>query len=231
MGRCIQNEKIMTYSVKEIFEEILKESVNPFLKKHGFKRQGMNFRKIENGLTYIINFQSSGYNSVDYAAYYINRGIYCDEFEIIVGEAILPNPKEVDCLFRERIEQITESGKQQIEIIESSEAGKILIANQLLSELEKVISFFEKTKTIDDLITLCIENHTFYYEKIFKYLCLKKDMIRLDIFFQKFGEIFKDDERYIFFESRLNDILVENGIEKMKFKAVMSVPFELQRKP
>jgi hypothetical protein len=222
----------MTYSVKKIFEEILKESVNPFLKKHGYRRQAMNFRKTENGLTYVLNFQSSGYNSVDYAAYYINCGIYCDEFENIVGEVFIANPKEVDCLFRERIERITESGKQQIEIIESSEAGKILITNQLLSELEKVVSFFEKTKTVDNLVTLCIENRTFYYEKIFKYLCLKKDLIQLvDIFFQKFGEIFKDDERYIFFESRLNDILVENGIEKMKFKTVMSVPFELQMKP
>jgi hypothetical protein len=221
----------MPYSVIEVFGEILKESVNPFLKKYGYKRQAMNFRKTENGLMYIVNFQASGYNSVDYAAYYINCGIYCDEFERLVGEAILPNPKEVDCLFRERIERITQSGKQQIEIIESSEAGKIQVANQLLSELEKVISFFEKTKTIGDLVSLCIERHTFYYEKIFKYLCLKKDMIQLEIFFQKFGEIFKDDERYIFFESRLNDILVENGIEKIKFKAVMSVPFELQMKP
>jgi hypothetical protein len=221
----------MPYSVIEVFGEILKESVNPFLKKHGYKRQAMNFRKTENGLTCIINFQASGYNSVDYAAYYINCGIYCDEFESIVGEAFIVNPKEVDCLFRERIERITQSGKQQIEIIESSEAGKIQIANQLLSELEKVISFFEKTKTMGDLVSLCIERHTFYYEKIFKYLCLKKDMIQLEIFFQKFGEIFKDDERYIFFESRLNDILVENGIEKMKFKTVMSVPFELQMKP
>jgi Domain of unknown function (DUF4304) len=208
----------MTYSVKEIFEEILKESVNPFLKKHGYKRQAMNFRKTKSGLTYVLNFQSSGYNSVDYAAYYINCGIYCDEFENIVGEAILPNPKEVDCLFRERIERITQSDKQQIEIVESSEVGKILITNQLLAELEKVISFFEKIKKVDDLVMLCIENHTFYYEKIFKYLCLKKDLIQLDIFFQKFGEIFKNDERYIFFESRLNDILVENGVEKMKFK-------------
>jgi hypothetical protein len=164
----------MTYSVKEIFEEILKESVNPFLKKHGYKRQALNFRKTENGLTYIINFQSSGYNSVDYAAYYINCGIYSDEFERLVGEVFIANPKEVDCLFRERIERFTGSGKQQIEILESSEAGKVIIVKELLAELEKVISFFEKTKTIDNLVTLCIERHTFYYEKMFKYLCLKK---------------------------------------------------------
>jgi Domain of unknown function (DUF4304) len=221
----------MTYSVKEIFEEILKESVTPFFKKHGYKKQNYNFRKTENGLMYLINFQSSGYNSVDYAAYYINCGIFCAEFESIVGEAYIAIPKEIDCLFRERIEQITKSGKQQIEIIESSEAGKTKITNELLSELEKVISFFETTKTMDDLVSLCIEKHTFFYEKIFHYLCIKKDMIRLDIFFQKFGDNFKDDERYIFFESRLNDILVAHGIEKMKFKAVMSVPFELQEKP
>jgi ribosomal protein S18 acetylase RimI-like enzyme len=92
------------------------------------------------------------------------------------------------------------------------------ITNELLLELEKVISFFVTIKTMDDLVSLCIERHSFYYEKIFKYLCIKKDLIRLDIFFQKFGEIFKDDERYLFFENRLNDILVANGIEKMKFR-------------
>ncbi len=81
----------MTYSVKEIFEEILKESVTPFLKKYGFKKQNYNFRKTENGLTYIINFQSSGYNSVDYATYYINCGIFCAEFESIVGEEFIVN--------------------------------------------------------------------------------------------------------------------------------------------
>ncbi len=221
----------MTYSVKEIFEEILKESVTPFFKKQGYKKQNYNYRKTENGLTFIVNFQSSGYNSVDYAAYYINCGIFCTEFENIVGEEFIANPKEVDCLFRERIERITGSGKQQIEILESSDAGKISITNELLSELEKVVSFFETIKTMDDLVSLCIERHTFFYEKIFHYLCIKKDMIRLDIFFQKFGDNFKDDERFIFFESRLNDILVSHGIEKMKFKAVMSVSFELQEKP
>lgn len=209
----------MTYSVKEIFEEILRESVTPFFKKYGYKKQNYNFRKTENGLTCLINFQSSGYNSVDYATYYVNCGIFCAEFESIVGEEFIANPKEVDCLFRERMERITGSGKQQIEIIESSDAGKIRITNELLSELEKVISFFGKTKTMDDLVDLCIERHTFFYEKIFHYLCIKKDMIRLENFFQKFGDNFKDDDRFIFFESRLNDILVSHGIGEMKFKA------------
>ena len=70
---------------------------------------------------------------------------------------------------------------------------------------------------MDELVNLCIERHTFFYEKIFKYSSIKKDMIRLDILFQQFGENFKDDDRYIFFESRLNDILAAHGIEKMKF--------------
>jgi hypothetical protein len=98
----------MPYSVIEIFEEILKESVTPFLKKHGYKKQNFNFRKTKNGLTYLINFQSSGYNSVDYAAYYVNCGIFCNEFESIVSEEFIANPKEVDCLFRQRMEQITQ---------------------------------------------------------------------------------------------------------------------------
>lgn len=211
----------MTYSLIEIFGEIMKEQIAPFFKKHGYKKRNLNFYKVENGLTFLCNFQKGAVNSTDYVSFYINCGIYCDEFESIVGEEILPNPKEYDCLFRERTEQITKSGNQQFEITESSEAGKSKVSGEILTECEKVIEFFESVKTIDDLVKLSIERHTYFYEKVFKYLCIKKDFAEAETFFQKFGEIFKDDDRYLFFEARLNAILTANGVEPMKFKAAI----------
>jgi hypothetical protein len=49
--------------------------------------------------------------------------------------------------------------------------------------------------------------------------------------FDRFAEIFKGVDRYIFFESRLNDTLRKYGIAPMEFKSAMGVPLALQRKP
>jgi Domain of unknown function (DUF4304) len=220
----------MTYSVKEIFEEIRKEIITPLLKAEGYKKQHYNYRKVTNGLTYLINFQSSGYNSVDYAAYYVNCGIYCADFETTVGEKVITSPKEYNCLFNQRIERITNWDKKSVEIIESSEEGKKRIADELIIELRKLLLFFDKIKSIADLVKLCIQEGTFFETKLTTYLCLKKEMELLDKQFQNYAEWFKDDERYLFFENKLNNTLKAHGIAPMQFRTKMSVPIELQRK-
>jgi hypothetical protein len=221
----------MTYSLIEVFNEMTKEYLAPYFKYKGFKKQNLNFYKVENGLTFLINFQKNSYNSVDYVAFYINCGIYCTELEQIVGAEIEANPKEYNCLFRERFERITGFPKQDFELLESSDAGKKQLAETIIGELDKVLTFFEPIKSVDDLVTLCINRGSYFYEKIFKYLCLKNDLVQLETYFQEFGNNFKDDERYLFFQSRLNDILRENGVAEMRFKAKMSVPFEQQIPP
>ncbi len=220
----------MAYSVKEVNDEILKEHITPFFKKLGYKKHAYTYRKSENGLVYLFNFQSSGYNNIDYAAYYINCGIYFNEFETLVGENVLVYPKEVDCLYRVRIEDISNFGKQSIEIIESSEVGKIVITNELLAALEQAHHYLSKVNSMEALVNFCFENGTLYETKMLTYLCVKKEMKLLDIYFQTFAENFKDDERYLFMENYLNKTLIANGITPMKFKTTMSVPLEKQRK-
>jgi hypothetical protein len=221
----------MTYSLIEVFNEMSQEYLAPYFKSKGFKKQNLNFYREHNGLTFLINFQKNSYNSVDYVAFYINCGIYCTELEEIVGAEIEAKPKEYDCLYRERFERITGFPKQEFELLESSDAGKKQLAETIMGELDKVLTFFEPIKSVDDLVTLCINRGSYFYEKIFKYLCIKKDMKQLETYFQEFGNTFKDDERYLFFQSRLNDILRENGVAEMQFKAKMSVPFEQQMPP
>jgi Domain of unknown function (DUF4304) len=221
----------MTYSLIEVFNEMVKEYLAPYFKSKGFKKQNLNFYKVENGLTFLINFQKNSYNSVDYVSFFINCGIYCAEFEQIVGAEIIAKPKEYDCLFNERFERITGFSKQEFELLESSDTGKKQLAETIITELDKVLFFFEPLKSVEDLVALCIKRNTYFYEKVVKYLCLKNDLIQLDVMFQKFGDICKDDDRYLFFQARLNDILRENGVAEMHFKTTMSVPFELQRPP
>jgi hypothetical protein len=218
----------MTYSLIEVFSEMVKEYLAPFLKKQGFKKQNLYFYKEENGLTFLIHFQKNAYNSADYVAFFINCGIYCADFEALVGEEILAKPKEYNCLFNQRFENITGFGKKEFELLESSDEGKKQLAENVIAELEKVIAFYQTIKNVDDLVDLSIEHGSYFYEKVFQYLCLKNDTERLDAYFQSFGEAFKDDERYLFFQHRLNGILTKNGIAPRLFKAKMSVPVEMQ---
>ncbi len=61
-------------------------------------------------------------------------------------------------------------------------------------------------------------------------MVLEKEMKLLDTYFQIFAENFKDDERYLFIENKLNKTLIANGITPMKFKTKMSVPLAQQWK-
>ena len=155
----------MTYSLIEVFNEMYQEYLAPYFKLKGFKKQNFNFYKEQNGLTFLINFQKYRHNSVDYVAFFINCGIYCVELEQIVGAEIEVKPKEYDCLFNERFERITGFSKQAFELLESSDAGKKQLAETVITELDKVLTFFEPIKSVDDLVTLCIHRGAFFYKK------------------------------------------------------------------
>jgi hypothetical protein len=219
----------MTYNLIELFAEIIKESIAPFLKKNGFKKQHLNFYKTENGLVFLFNFQKSTYNSADYVQFFINCGINSTNFDEFIEVEVPINPKEYECLYNQRFENITGFEQPYFELLESSDESKKRLTESVITELEKVITFYQNIKNIDDLVDLCIEKHTFFYEKIFKYLCLKNDMVRLSAYFQAFGDGYKDDERYLFMQHRLNTILQANGVAPMQFEAKMTVPLEVQR--
>jgi hypothetical protein len=215
------------------FDELIKECIAPFLKANGFKKQNLNFfgfkvskdakdgAALENEkvLYYLINIQKGQYNSVDYVSFYINCAIYCAHFEETVGAKVIKNPKEYECIYAQRIERITklEPNPPVFElgafvITTHTELGKQYLSDIITKELEKVILHFNHIQTIDQLVDVCIEEGVYGYEKIFKYLCIQKDIKRLETYYSNFMAPFQDDDRRSFFEDRLNHILLENGV-------------------
>jgi Domain of unknown function (DUF4304) len=209
----------MTYSLIEVFNEMVKEYLAPYFKSKGFKKQNLNFYKEENGLTFLINFQKSTSNSVDYVRFYVNCGIYSAEVIHTNGDPVLPNPKEYECLFNARFERITGSEKREFELILSGENIKKALANDVIIELEKVLDFYKTIKNNDDLVDVCIERGTYFWGELFTYLSIKKDLKRLEKYVQNYGDIFKGDSRRKWFEAEINVILKGYGIEPMLFKA------------
>jgi hypothetical protein len=65
--------------LQQLFNDMMKQDVKPFLSGHGFARKGPNFSKIGERLVYLFNFQKSSGNSADNIMFYVNCGIYSAE--------------------------------------------------------------------------------------------------------------------------------------------------------
>ncbi|MBM6619979.1 DUF4304 domain-containing protein [Bacillus suaedaesalsae] len=86
----------------------LLQKISPELKTFGYKKKGSNFWKIENGFYKIINFQK-GLHGGQY--YFINVGIHPNGMPQLISNQllVLEQPKENECIIRQRVEQIIES--------------------------------------------------------------------------------------------------------------------------
>jgi hypothetical protein len=74
----------------------------------------------------------------------VNCGIYSEKLIQTIGEEALLNPKEYECQFRQRFEQITGYKKKEFELLSSNEKAIIDLANKVIGELEKVLAFYQK---------------------------------------------------------------------------------------
>jgi hypothetical protein len=207
----------MTYSLIALFDEIIKENIAPFLKKQGFKKQNLNFYKKEGDVIFMFNFQKSTSNSVDFVRFYINCGIYSQDIVHTIGEPVLPNPKEYECLYNVRIDCISGSNNKDFELVSSDEKSKSDMAIRVISELEAALYFYSSIKNHEGLVDMCIQEGTYFWREFFQYLALKKDTKRIEQYAKNFGNNWKGDERQSFFEDEMNKIMLKNGLSPIKF--------------
>ena len=74
--------------MQTVFSDLVKRIFEEYFKPLGWKRQGQNYRLIEkDGLSRIINFQKSSWNSKDEVIFYINYGIYIEVEGNIVNKS------------------------------------------------------------------------------------------------------------------------------------------------
>lgn len=85
--------------MKDQFKKIIKVVFEDLLKPLGYKKDGQNFRLIqEDGLGKIINFQLSLYNSAESSSFTVNTGIYFEKENVLENKKF----KEYECLLRQR---------------------------------------------------------------------------------------------------------------------------------
>lgn len=114
------------------------KKINSEMEKFGYKRKGNNFWKIEQDVYKVINFQKGSYG--DY--FFVNIGIHPIGMPQVLTDtvSIIENPKEYECVIRQRIEQIVDNNK-----IDMFKKGFISTEDdQIIESIIKVLPQIEK---------------------------------------------------------------------------------------
>jgi len=127
--------------MQQLFNDLIKQDIKPFLSKHGFAKKSMNFSQATDSLIYIFNFQKSSGNSADNVMFYVNCGIYAAELARVQSREVLTAPQEAECHFRARIEEIVEVVPDRFSITPDTNLDDL--RETLLRGLGEVLHFYE----------------------------------------------------------------------------------------
>ncbi|WP_261376158.1 DUF4304 domain-containing protein [Brevibacillus brevis] len=120
--------------LQQLFNDMIKQDVKPFLSKHGFAKKSLNFHKSTENLIYMFNFQKSAGNSADNVMFYVNCGIYAAELAQIQSREILTAPQEAECHFRARIGEIVETAPDRFSITPDTDMDDVHFRSIFTSE-------------------------------------------------------------------------------------------------
>jgi len=197
-------------TMKEKFNQLITDTVKPFLKANGFGKKGMNFYRKKDDLIFLFNFQSSQGNTFEQTKFYINCGIHSTKIDKVIGKTELLEPKEYDCYFRNRISSITKSTDDGYFIKEDTDLPNLSLS--IIADLKTVISMFDNIQSTNDLTNLMInKNGLNNYRELFEYLIRTENKRDLGHFVKQLYSTFGTEKRWTIFESNLTDLLKENG--------------------
>lgn len=165
--------------LQQIFNDMIKQDVKPFLSRHGFTKKSLTFSKRTESLVYIINFQKSSGNSADNVMFYVNCGIYAAELAQLQSGKIATEPKEAECHFRARIREIAVSAPDRFAI--TSDTNGDDLSETLLNGLTEVLHFFDTKTSARSIADYYIAGPYLHLgEESFHLLLQAKDTIALD---------------------------------------------------
>src|SRR5690606_10807921 len=144
-------------NMKEKFNQLITDTVKPFLKANGFNKKGMDFYRKQDDLIFLLNFQSSQSNTYEQTKFYINCGIHSIKIEEVIGKKKLLEPKEYNCYFRNRISLIANSTDDGYLISQDTDIQNLGFS--IIADLKTVISMFDNIQSTNDLTDLMINKN------------------------------------------------------------------------
>jgi hypothetical protein len=193
--------------VKELFDEMIKNEIKPFLKNYGYKKIKLYFYKNINDIIFIISFHLNNRNYAGHTWFDIHGEVYSKEIDRIMGNQELEEPKYDEPHFPTKF--FKNVGYHIVEDTNISD---------LISEIKKSIveeeQFFENIKTTDDVFELMIKNPLYKYQEILSYLIFRKDNEGIRNYINELYKRIGKKDNWKYYEINMNRILMKNNINK-----------------
>lgn len=198
--------------MQQLFNDMIKQDVKPFLSKRGFAKKSLNFNKITENLIYIFNFQKSSGNSAGNVMFYVNCGIYSAELAQIQSREILTAPQEAECHFRARIGEIVESISDRFSITPDTNMDDL--RKTLQSGLEEVIHFYDTMTSARSLVDYYTSGPFLHLgEESFHLLLQSNDVAAAKHYLKALQEKYGTEQRWTIFENKYKAIFNKYGVE------------------
>lgn len=192
--------------MKDLFNQLISETIKPLLKAEGYGKKGLNFYKRIDDLILMFNFQNSHGNTFHETSFYINCGIHSTAIDATIGSDELKEPKEYMCYYRQRISSITGRKADDYTITPTTDLKKL--ASTLTKDVGVVLNLFNTIKTTSDLVDLMIaKNGLSNYEELLEYLLIKKENKKINTYVKTLYHRFDDKTRWPLFEKTMNALL------------------------
>ncbi|MFB6365274.1 DUF4304 domain-containing protein [Paenibacillus elgii] len=201
--------------LQQLFSDMIKQDVKPFLSKRGFVKKNLNFSKITESLIYMFNFQKSSGNSANNVMFYVNCGIYAAELAQIQSREILTAPQEAECHFRARIGEIVESVPDRFSI--TPDINMDDLRKTLLSGLEEVIHFYDTRTSARSIVDYYTSGPFLHLgEESFHLLLQSNDVTAAKHYLKALQEKYGMEQRWSIFENKYKAIFNKYGVESDK---------------
>ena len=187
------------------FDFVLTEGVEPFLRRLGFTRDGLEFRRERGEMYDVVGFQENWHNGVTRShGSFINVGVGSKEVD-----AAWKGPRPVPLLDR-RWESIVPDLPYEVRFDRNTDL--IGFAAALCDALEDVLVVLEQYECTSSLVRYAVtHNYLHHYEQTCCYLAAVADVDTLTSYVRVLRDRFGHQERWGIFARRISEVTGEHA--------------------
>ncbi|MGA4718366.1 DUF4304 domain-containing protein [Fictibacillus nanhaiensis] len=142
--------------MQDVLKQLVKETVAPLLKLHGFKKKGNHFAHMFSEFSWTLNVQSSRWNTNDDVEFTINTGLFINK---LYGTYYLYDPPafptEVESVLRLRVSELKSESEEHEDIWYKLTPATDIddLKERIKQDIEDIIlPHFEQFRTIQNII-------------------------------------------------------------------------------
>jgi hypothetical protein len=181
-------------------KEVIKNDIQPVLKKMGFSKKANYFYKKKDGFIYAIWFPIDREYTENGAYFTVQFGIYSEALETMLGREIKAFPKGYDFILN--VSVLTHICDENERYLLENTTNMEVFGKKIQDDLLQILVLFNHITTLKTLMDYCLEhNYLVHYEDLMRYLVLKNDDEKTAKYLSKIKEkLYKiSDNAYAFY--------------------------------